>query len=189
MVRSGLKAGLLFEALRGGLHTTALTICTRAYGYKKLFNKLMVSLGYAEYVTQGGDWGHVVRFCALLNVVDETELLLLVDAGIGIPVWSPARQGLTYQFTSVGWLRLLMVSSFLTHHQYAQRRPDLIQEKPNSICQTPHHTLYAARTGRYGTLRRISGPRQWVFPNAIDSSADPGIWSRRLARRDAGMDI
>ena len=27
----------------------------------QLFNKLMISLGYSEYVTQGGDWGHVVR--------------------------------------------------------------------------------------------------------------------------------
>ncbi|KAH9974906.1 alpha/beta-hydrolase [Lactifluus volemus] len=25
-----------------------------------LFNKLMISLGYSEYVTQGGDWGHVL---------------------------------------------------------------------------------------------------------------------------------
>ncbi|KAH8990632.1 Alpha/Beta hydrolase protein [Lactarius hatsudake] len=24
-----------------------------------LFNKLMISLGYTEYVTQGGDWGHI----------------------------------------------------------------------------------------------------------------------------------
>ena len=28
----------------------------------------MLSLGYSEYVTQGGDWGHVVRFCALIFV-------------------------------------------------------------------------------------------------------------------------
>ncbi|KAN0135063.1 Alpha/Beta hydrolase fold [Lactarius tabidus] len=28
--------------------------------YAELFNKLMVSLGYDEYVTQGGDWGHAV---------------------------------------------------------------------------------------------------------------------------------
>jgi hypothetical protein len=27
----------------------------------QIFNKLMISLGYSEYVTQGGDWGHVVR--------------------------------------------------------------------------------------------------------------------------------
>ncbi|KAI9435116.1 alpha/beta-hydrolase [Lactarius indigo] len=26
--------------------------------YAELFNKLMISLGYTEYVTQGGDWGH-----------------------------------------------------------------------------------------------------------------------------------
>ncbi|KAH9037768.1 Alpha/Beta hydrolase protein [Lactarius hengduanensis] len=26
----------------------------------QLFNKLMISLGYAEYVTQGGDWGHIL---------------------------------------------------------------------------------------------------------------------------------
>lgn len=24
-------------------------------------NKLMLALGYNEYVTQGGDWGHIVR--------------------------------------------------------------------------------------------------------------------------------
>lgn len=34
----------------------------------KLFNKLMVSLGYSEYVTQGGDWGHWVRFCTFLTL-------------------------------------------------------------------------------------------------------------------------
>ncbi|KAH9169960.1 alpha/beta-hydrolase [Lactarius sanguifluus] len=28
--------------------------------YAELFNKLMISLGYTEYVTQGGDWGHVL---------------------------------------------------------------------------------------------------------------------------------
>ncbi|KAH9037761.1 alpha/beta-hydrolase [Lactarius hengduanensis] len=29
-----------------------------------LFNKLMISLGYSEYVTQGGDWGHVLTLAA-----------------------------------------------------------------------------------------------------------------------------
>ncbi|KAI9436110.1 Alpha/Beta hydrolase protein [Lactarius psammicola] len=28
--------------------------------YAELFNKLMISLGYTEYVTQGGDWGHML---------------------------------------------------------------------------------------------------------------------------------
>ncbi|KAH9056305.1 Alpha/Beta hydrolase protein [Lactarius vividus] len=28
--------------------------------YAELFNKLMISLGYSEYVTQGGDWGHLL---------------------------------------------------------------------------------------------------------------------------------
>jgi hypothetical protein len=35
----------------------------------------MLSLGYSEYVTQGGDWGHVVRFCTLLTLADETRWL------------------------------------------------------------------------------------------------------------------
>jgi hypothetical protein len=34
----------------------------------------MSSLGYSEYVTQGGDWGHIVCFCAL-TLVDETDYL------------------------------------------------------------------------------------------------------------------
>ena len=33
----------------------------------------MLSLGYSEYVTQGGDWGHLVRFRTLLTLVDEAE--------------------------------------------------------------------------------------------------------------------
>jgi len=32
----------------------------QAKHYAGLFNKLMISLGYSEYVTQGGDWGHVL---------------------------------------------------------------------------------------------------------------------------------
>ncbi|KAH8983085.1 alpha/beta-hydrolase [Lactarius hatsudake] len=32
--------------------------------YAELFNKLMTSLGYSEYVTQGGDWGHVLTLTA-----------------------------------------------------------------------------------------------------------------------------
>ncbi|KAI9435113.1 Alpha/Beta hydrolase protein [Lactarius indigo] len=28
--------------------------------YAELFNKLMISLGYTGYVTQGGDWGHIL---------------------------------------------------------------------------------------------------------------------------------
>ncbi|KAH9025219.1 alpha/beta-hydrolase [Lactarius pseudohatsudake] len=28
--------------------------------YAELFNKVMILLGYAEYVTQGGDWGHIL---------------------------------------------------------------------------------------------------------------------------------
>ncbi|KAI0048895.1 alpha/beta-hydrolase [Auriscalpium vulgare] len=32
----------------------------RGAQYAELLNKLMVSLGYTEYVTQGGDWGHML---------------------------------------------------------------------------------------------------------------------------------
>ncbi|KAH8981170.1 Alpha/Beta hydrolase protein [Lactarius akahatsu] len=32
--------------------------------YAELFNKLMISLGYTEYVTQGGDWGHILTLTA-----------------------------------------------------------------------------------------------------------------------------
>lgn len=33
----------------------------------------MISLGYSEYVTQGGDWGRLVRFPVLPPFVDATE--------------------------------------------------------------------------------------------------------------------
>jgi hypothetical protein len=39
-----------------------LVLLAHAHGYiVQLFNKLMISLGYTEYVTQGGDLGHGVR--------------------------------------------------------------------------------------------------------------------------------
>ncbi|KAH9037763.1 hypothetical protein EDB84DRAFT_1124766 [Lactarius hengduanensis] len=44
MVGSGAREGLQYEAL-----------C-----YAELFNKLMISLGYTEYVTKGRDWGHIL---------------------------------------------------------------------------------------------------------------------------------
>jgi len=34
---------------------------SRTHDFSKILNKLMVSLGYSEYVTQGGDLGHYVR--------------------------------------------------------------------------------------------------------------------------------
>ncbi|KAH8982021.1 Alpha/Beta hydrolase protein [Lactarius akahatsu] len=34
------------------------------YPTTQLFNKLMISLGYTEYVTQGGDWGHFLTLTA-----------------------------------------------------------------------------------------------------------------------------
>ncbi|KAI9436107.1 alpha/beta-hydrolase [Lactarius psammicola] len=36
----------------------------RAKHYAELFNKLMISLGYTEYVTQGGDLGHMLTLTA-----------------------------------------------------------------------------------------------------------------------------
>jgi len=39
-----------------------LVLVVHAYGcVAQLFNNLMMSLGYPEYVTQGGDLGHMVR--------------------------------------------------------------------------------------------------------------------------------
>ena len=43
------------------LHGSILIELSLATVLAQLFNKLMISLGYSEYVTQGGDWGHVVR--------------------------------------------------------------------------------------------------------------------------------
>jgi hypothetical protein len=55
----------------------------------------MLSLGYSEYVTQGGDWGGLVRFPALppLMMRPNSSTTFLVDAGYGNPVRSSARQG------------------------------------------------------------------------------------------------
>ena len=33
--------------------------------YAETFHKLMLELGYDEYVTQGGDWGHIVRIASI----------------------------------------------------------------------------------------------------------------------------
>ncbi|KAH9024532.1 Alpha/Beta hydrolase protein [Lactarius hengduanensis] len=39
--------------------------------YAELFNKLLISLGYTEYVTQGGDWGYIVSTPDCLSVAPE----------------------------------------------------------------------------------------------------------------------
>jgi len=33
----------------------------------------MLSLGYSEYVTQGGDWGYFVRCCTFLIAAETDE--------------------------------------------------------------------------------------------------------------------
>jgi hypothetical protein len=67
---------------------------SRTYIIWKLLNKLMVSLGYTEYVTQGGDWGHFVRRYAFLTETDAIPCPCLADACHGIAVWSSACQGI-----------------------------------------------------------------------------------------------
>jgi len=50
------------KALCRGMVDTVRRLHVHSHGYDtQLFNKLMTSLGYTEYVPQGGDWGHVVR--------------------------------------------------------------------------------------------------------------------------------
>lgn len=91
----------------------------------------MLSLGYSEYVTQGGDWGHVVRFCRLLILVDRPDSLttLLVDAGVGIPVRSAARQGFPYQSSFVGWF-VSLCRAILTHHRSLRAGPMTFWKSP-----------------------------------------------------------
>ena len=64
----------------------------------------MLSLGYSEYVTQAGDWGHFVRHWAHYHSTAETNKLnqlAIVDARLFISVWSPACQGYAHQFSKV----------------------------------------------------------------------------------------
>jgi hypothetical protein len=92
----------------------------RTYKLKAL-GQANVILGHSEYVTQGGDWGCLVRFPALppLLMRPNSSTISLVDAGLGIPVRSPARQGFAYQPSSVRRFRLPTTSQSpvcLTHH-------------------------------------------------------------------------
>jgi len=73
MVTGTLKAWLSVDALRGGAHSTRQTQYLPVLINRKLLNKLMLSLGYSEYVTQGGDWGRLVRFSRSFSFVDATE--------------------------------------------------------------------------------------------------------------------
>jgi len=73
MVTGTLKAWLSIDALRGGKHSTRQTRYLTVLINRKLLNKLMLSLGYSEYVTQGGDWGRLVRFPRSSSVVNATE--------------------------------------------------------------------------------------------------------------------
>src|SRR6267154_3389470 len=111
---------------------------------------------------------------------------LLVDAGVGIPVRFAARQGFPYQSSDVRWFCLTFSYHFDTS-AIAQCWPDDILEESNTIYQISHHAVYTERTGRSSELHSISDTRRRVFQSAIDSSANPGIWSRELTGRDAGV--
>ena len=56
----------------GQLQLPYLMAFTRVDKISKLLNKLMLSLGYSEYVTQGGDWGYFVR-CYTFLITAETD--------------------------------------------------------------------------------------------------------------------
>ena len=60
----------------------------------------MISLGYTEYVTQGGDWGHVVRTPHGQNPFGSVVLinvLPLADSDDSVQVRSYARQGISHE--------------------------------------------------------------------------------------------
>jgi Epoxide hydrolase N terminus len=60
------------KALCRGIRDMLRRLYAHSHGYgTQLFNKLMISLGYTEYVTQGGDWGHMVRTSARLCCFSE----------------------------------------------------------------------------------------------------------------------
>jgi pimeloyl-ACP methyl ester carboxylesterase len=52
------------------------------------FNKLMVSLGYHEYVAQGGDWGSSIsRMLGVLYPQNCKAVHVNLQKGVGPPVW------------------------------------------------------------------------------------------------------
>ena len=62
LVRRGTEERVPCKALCRGTRGTVRYLLAWSHSCTtQLFNKLMISLGYTEYVTQGGDWGHVVR--------------------------------------------------------------------------------------------------------------------------------
>ena len=102
------------------------------HNFWKHLNKLMISLGYTEYVTQGGDWGHTVRRYAFLTLL----LLRLTDAipclanvRHDIAVWSPTCQGIPQQFPSVKILS--------PHHRCYSDLSPTISARPISFWRTP----------------------------------------------------
>jgi hypothetical protein len=140
---------------------------------------------------------HLVRFPALppLLMRSNCSTTFLVDAGLGNPVRSSARQGFAYQLPSVRQFRFPMTSQspvILTHHQSPtdSAAPILFWKNPIQYAKhliTPYNT---AQTGRFSALQRISDTRPWILRGPIDSSTDSGIYcSRGLARWDAGLDI
>ena len=60
----------------------------------------------------------------------DSSTTLPVDTGLSITVRSPARQGLAYQFSSVGWFHLFTFSCHLTHHQSSSAAPISFRRNP-----------------------------------------------------------
>jgi len=64
----------------------------------------MISLGYTEYVTQGGDWGHVVRCPHGLNLFGgrgANQLPTLAEFDDSVQIRTYARQGISHEPTHV----------------------------------------------------------------------------------------
>ncbi|KAI0065050.1 alpha/beta-hydrolase [Artomyces pyxidatus] len=53
--------------------------------YAELLNKLMLSLGYTEYVTQGGDWGHLLTRIAAAHYYPEHVKASHTNLPLGTP--------------------------------------------------------------------------------------------------------
>jgi hypothetical protein len=79
-------------------------------------------------VAIGVIWCVFAVFSPLLMRPDSSAILL-VDAGLGIPVRSPARQGFAYQFSYVGSFCLLTFSC-LTQYQSLSGAPISFRRNP-----------------------------------------------------------
>lgn len=144
--------------------------------YAETCHKLMLQLGYDEYVTQGGDWGmYITRAIGKLY----PQHVSFASCGFGSKL-----QALIY----IGWyIDGTTVQS--KSHQHGPRKTTHLHPKPHPRTPTRLNALHASRTRRLRTHQMVRRRKPRVFSRTSHATPNHRLRAPRFSRRPARVDL